>query len=120
MDKPTSTGTDQAKPAVTKAEIVEVIIRYKEKGTNKPLLVRFDPKKINADGVIWDPTRLSDFEGAGCKLDRKKAESTDNFPEPEDDNLPLLPTKQSPEGKNTNTVPEATCCYVNGRWICWD
>ena len=119
MSKPPNARSDrfEIQPDLDRTDVTiqKVVVYYNAPDQNGDLadfLVEIDPKK--ADAVVWNPKALEEF---------KKDKTKHNDPPKKPGELPdPVPNNRKLEKKlhDKREVPEGTCCFINGRWICWD
>jgi hypothetical protein len=111
--RPSESQRDANRMAVTIKQVVIYYSAVDEHGTMQDLRVEIDPAK--ADAVVWNPAILEEF-----KKDRTRhndpPKRTGELPDPVPD---VRKSLNADTVHSRATAPEGTCCFVNGRWVCW-
>jgi hypothetical protein len=103
---------------VRNATIQKVVVYYEalDNGGNlADFRVEIDPTK--ADAVVWNPETLEKV----FKKDKTKHNDPPKKPGELPDPIPEI-NKNLDQGRShaIREVPAGTCCFINGRWVCWD
>ena len=114
MTESTRTQTDRDDSLETNNRAVtiqKVVVYYQapdEHGALKDFYVEIDPAKAGA--IVWNDKALNKF---------KNGKTLEEDPLPGELPVPK-PRKSHEDQKEDSTTPEGTCCFINGRWVCWD